>query len=53
MEFGGGWVIEVDIRDYFGSIDHEHLRTALGKRIADGNGKNRTTTRPYIKDERR
>ena len=36
MEIGGGWVIEVDIRDYFGSIDHEHLRTALGKRIADG-----------------
>lgn len=36
MAMGGGWLIEVDIRDYFGSIDREHLRTALGRRIADG-----------------
>lgn len=36
MEMGGGWVIEVDIRDCFGSIDHQHLREALGQRIGDG-----------------
>jgi retron-type reverse transcriptase len=36
MEMGGGWVIEVDIREYFGSIDHQHLREALGQRIGDG-----------------
>jgi RNA-directed DNA polymerase len=36
MEMGGGWVIEVDIREYFGSIDHEQLRDALGQRIGDG-----------------
>jgi RNA-directed DNA polymerase len=36
MEMGGGWVIEVDIREYFGSIDHQHLRDALGQRIGDG-----------------
>lgn len=36
MEMGGGWVVEVDIRDYFGSIDHEHLGAALGQRIGDG-----------------
>lgn len=36
MAMGGGWVIEVDIRDYFGSIDHQHLRDALGQRIGDG-----------------
>ncbi len=36
MEMGGGWLIEVDIRDYFGSIDHQHLREALGQRIGDG-----------------
>lgn len=36
MGMGGGWVIEVDIREYFGSIDHEHLRDALGQRIGDG-----------------
>lgn len=36
MEMGGGWVIEVDIRKYFDSIDHQHLRAALGQRIGDG-----------------
>lgn len=36
MEMGGGWLVEVDIRNYFGSIDHQHLRNALGKRIGDG-----------------
>jgi group II intron reverse transcriptase/maturase len=36
MEMGGGWVIEVDIRKYFDSIDHRHLREALGQRIGDG-----------------
>src|ERR1041385_6403005 len=36
MEMGGGWVIEVDIREYFGSIDHQHLRQALSRRIGDG-----------------
>jgi len=36
MEMGGGWVLEVDIRNYFGSIDHEHLRGALHQRIGDG-----------------
>jgi RNA-directed DNA polymerase len=36
MEMGGGWVVEVDIRNYFGSIDHEHLRGVLGQRIGDG-----------------
>ena len=36
MEMGGGWLIEVDIRDYFGTIDHRHLREALGQRIGDG-----------------
>jgi group II intron reverse transcriptase/maturase len=36
MEMGGGWLIEVDVRDYFGTIDHHHLREALGQRIGDG-----------------
>jgi RNA-directed DNA polymerase len=36
MEMGGGWVIEVDIRNYFGAIGHQHLREALGQRIGDG-----------------
>lgn len=36
MEMSGGWVLEVDIRNYFGSIDHGHLRGALQQRIGDG-----------------
>jgi group II intron reverse transcriptase/maturase len=36
MEMGGGWVLEVDIRNYFGTIDHVHLREALQQRIGDG-----------------
>ena len=36
MEMGGGWLLEVDVRKYFDSIDHEHLRTVLRRRIGDG-----------------
>lgn len=32
----GGWVIEIDIRKYFDSIDHERLRDVLRGRIRDG-----------------
>src|SRR5438874_1767886 len=32
----GGWVIELDIRKYFESIDHERLREALHQRVRDG-----------------
>ncbi|MGH7437170.1 MAG: group II intron reverse transcriptase/maturase [Polyangiaceae bacterium] len=36
MEMGGGWALEVDIRKYFDTIDHEQLRRVLGQRIGDG-----------------
>jgi len=36
MKMGGGWVLEVDIRKYFDTVDHGHLRGMLGKRIRDG-----------------
>ena len=32
----GGWVIELDIRKYFDSIDHERLREVLDGRVRDG-----------------
>ena len=35
-KMAGGWVIEVDIRKYFDSIDHERLRNVLRGRIRDG-----------------
>ena len=32
----GGWVIELDIRKYFDTIDHERLREVLRQRVRDG-----------------
>lgn len=36
MRMGGGWVVEIDIKGYFDSIDHERLRAVLHGRIRDG-----------------
>jgi RNA-directed DNA polymerase len=36
MRMGGGWVLEVDIRSYFDSLDHGHLRGFLDQRVRDG-----------------
>ena len=32
----GGWVVEVDIRKFFDTLDHRHLRELVGKRVRDG-----------------
>jgi RNA-directed DNA polymerase len=36
MELGGCWLLEVDIRKFFDSVDHVHLRNILDHRIGDG-----------------
>ena len=36
MEFGGGWVIDLDIEDFFGSVEWGHLRSFLDQRVQDG-----------------
>lgn len=36
MEMGGGWVIDVDIKKYFDTIDHAILRGIFRKRVRDG-----------------
>jgi len=36
MEMGGGWVLEVDIRKFFDTLDHCHLRDILDRRVRDG-----------------
>jgi RNA-directed DNA polymerase len=36
MEIKGGWVLEVDIRAFFDSVDHAHLRSILDRRVRDG-----------------
>ena len=33
---GGGWVIEIDIRTFFDTIGHDHLRGFLRRRVHDG-----------------
>ena len=33
---GGGWVLDVDLRKYFDTLDHSHLRDILAKRMQDG-----------------
>jgi retron-type reverse transcriptase len=32
----GGWMVEVDIRKFFDTVDRAHLRDILGRRIGDG-----------------
>jgi RNA-directed DNA polymerase len=36
MNVGGGWVLELDIRRFFDSVDHGHLRAILDQRVHDG-----------------
>ncbi len=36
MKTGGGWILEVDIRKFFDTLDHGHLRTFLKRRVRDG-----------------
>lgn len=36
MDMWGGWIVEVDIRRFFDTLDHAHLRTILERRVRDG-----------------
>jgi RNA-directed DNA polymerase len=36
MGMRGGWIVEVDIRKFFDTINHGHLREFLGRRVRDG-----------------
>jgi group II intron reverse transcriptase/maturase len=36
MENNGRWILDVDLRKYFDTIDHAHLRAFLARRVADG-----------------
>lgn len=36
MDMRGGWVLEVDIRKFFDTLDHAHLRELLQHRVRDG-----------------
>jgi RNA-directed DNA polymerase len=36
MALGGCWLLEVDIRKFFDTLDHAHLRALLRQRVRDG-----------------
>jgi RNA-directed DNA polymerase len=36
MPTGGGWILEVDIRKYFDTLDHAVLRELVQRRVRDG-----------------
>jgi RNA-directed DNA polymerase len=36
MAMGGGWIVEVDIRKFYDTLDHAHLRDLLQLRVRDG-----------------
>jgi len=36
VRMGGGWIVEVDIKKFFDTLDHHHLREILHQRIRDG-----------------
>ena len=36
MKTNGGWIIEADLQSFFDTIDHQHLRSFLDRRLRDG-----------------
>lgn len=36
VQAGRVWVVDADLRDFFGSVDHERLMQLVARRIADG-----------------
>jgi len=36
LEAGNEWVVDADLKDFFGSVDHDKLLTLVNQRVADG-----------------
>jgi group II intron reverse transcriptase/maturase len=36
IEQGHEWIVDADLKDFFGSVDHERLLTLVAQRVADG-----------------
>jgi group II intron reverse transcriptase/maturase len=36
IEEGNEWIVDADLRDFFGSVDHTKLMTLLAQQVADG-----------------
>ena len=35
IQGGGEWIVDTDLKDFFGSVDHEKLLTLVAQRVAD------------------
>ena len=36
IESGSEWIVDADLKDFFGSVDHAKLLTLVAQRVADG-----------------
>ena len=36
IQDGSEWIVDADLKDFFGSVDHEKLLTLVAQRVADG-----------------
>jgi group II intron reverse transcriptase/maturase len=36
VKMGGGYILEVDIKRFFDTLDHRHIREILNRRVSDG-----------------
>ena len=36
IQNGQEWIVDADLRDFFGSVDHEKLLTLIAQQVADG-----------------
>ena len=36
IQEGSEWIVDADLKDFFGSVDHEKLMTLVSQRISDG-----------------
>src|SRR5215831_2444453 len=36
IQSGQEWIVDGDLKDFFGSVDHEKLLTLVAQRVADG-----------------
>ena len=36
IQSGRRWIVDADLKDFFGSVDHEKLLTLVAQRVADG-----------------
>lgn len=36
LELGSEWVVDADLKDFFGSVDHDKLLVLLNQRVSDG-----------------